>query len=179
MDELYDSMLITAGAVGFSMVTKKVLGESLGTPVTLVGAAKLAGAVGVSTLLVKWLQRKKYIPVDPFSTKGLSTSRCDRAANPTLRYMATLFGGAIQTTFAAVSFAGAGYLFKSFDKSGYLDEVRRHNEALEDLAKSKEKFYESEVKRRDEISKDCGRSCRTLIRISTRLMRRWITLEKY
>ena len=69
MDELYDSMLITAGAVGFSMATKKVLGESLGTPVTLVGTAKLAGAVGVSTLLVKWLQMKKYIPVDPFSTK--------------------------------------------------------------------------------------------------------------
>ena len=67
--------------------------------------------------------------------------------------MATLFGGAIQTTFAAVSFAGAGYLFKSFDKSGYLDEVRRHNKALEDLAKSKEAFYESEVKRRDKIQR--------------------------
>ena len=67
--------------------------------------------------------------------------------------MATLFGGAIQTTFAAVSFAGAGYLFKSFDNNGYLDEVRRHNKALEDLAKSKEVYYENEVKRRDKIQR--------------------------
>ena len=45
--------------------------------------------------------------------------------------MASLVGGFLQTTFAAVSFAGAGYLFKMFDKSGYEQEMKRHNLAVE------------------------------------------------
>ena len=48
--------------------------------------------------------------------------------------MASL-GGFIQTTFAAISFAGIGYLFKVFDKNGYEAELKRHNRALQDLAK--------------------------------------------
>ena len=55
----------------------------------------------------------------------------------------------IQTTFAAISFAGAGYLFKMFDKNGYGEEMKRHNLALEELGKQKEKFYEEEVRAHD------------------------------
>ena len=62
-----------------------------------------------------------------------------------------LVGGFLQTTFAAVSFAGAGYLFKMFDKNGYEQEVKRHNEALEKLQKEKEEFNEKEEKRQDRI----------------------------
>ena len=65
--------------------------------------------------------------------------------------MAAFLGGAVQTTFAAISFAGAGYLFQHFNKNGYEDEIKRHNRALEELAGSKEAFYENEVKRRDKV----------------------------
>ena len=59
--------------------------------------------------------------------------------------------GFIQNTFAAVSFAGAGYLFKMFDKNGYEQEMKRHNKALEKLASEKEKFYEMEVGKNDRV----------------------------
>ena len=65
--------------------------------------------------------------------------------------MASIVGSLLQTTFAAVSFAGAGYLFKAFDKNGYEAEIKRHNKALEVLAKAKELFYQNEVKERDRI----------------------------
>ena len=65
--------------------------------------------------------------------------------------MASIVRSLLQTTFAAVSFAGAGYLFKAFDKSGYEAEVKRHNKALEELAKAKEAFYQNEVKEHDRI----------------------------
>lgn len=60
-------------------------------------------------------------------------------------------GSFFQTTFAALSFAGAGYLFKYFDKNGYEAELKRHNSALENLASAKEKFYENEVRQHDRI----------------------------
>ena len=63
--------------------------------------------------------------------------------------MAGIVGSFLQTAFAAVSFAGARYLFKSFDKNGYEAEINRHNKALEDLANAKEAFYQNEVKQRD------------------------------
>ena len=62
-----------------------------------------------------------------------------------------LVGGFLQSTFAAVSFAGAAYLFKMFDENGYEQETKRHNIALENLAKAKEEFDEKEVKRNDRI----------------------------
>ncbi|CAB4018314.1 Hypothetical predicted protein [Paramuricea clavata] len=52
--------------------------------------------------------------------------------------------------FNAVAFAGAGFLFSKLNGQGYKEEVKRHNQALEKLAKTKEKFYESEVKRRND-----------------------------
>ena len=53
--------------------------------------------------------------------------------------------------FAAVAFSGAGLLFKHLDSNGYEAEMKRHNEALETLAKAKEKFYENEVLKHDRI----------------------------
>jgi hypothetical protein len=35
--------------------------------------------------------------------------------------------------FNAFAFAGAGYLFKMFDKNGYAEEAKRHNMAMEAL----------------------------------------------
>ena len=65
--------------------------------------------------------------------------------------MASIIGGMLQTAFAGLAFAGSGYLFKMLDKNGYEAEMKRHNKALEELAASKEKFYENEVKQRDRI----------------------------
>jgi hypothetical protein len=42
--------------------------------------------------------------------------------------------------FNAVAFAGAGFLFSKLNGQGYKEEVKRHNQALEKLAKAKEKF---------------------------------------
>ena len=65
--------------------------------------------------------------------------------------MASVIGGMLQTVFAGLAFADSGYLFKMLDKNGYEDKIKRHNKALEELAASKEKFYENEVKQRDRI----------------------------
>ncbi|CAB4001029.1 Hypothetical predicted protein, partial [Paramuricea clavata] len=40
--EVYDTVLLTAGAVGISMASKKLLKEPLGTPENVKGMAKLA-----------------------------------------------------------------------------------------------------------------------------------------
>ena len=66
MNELYDSTLITLGAVGVGMVTRKILKDGLSTPSNLISTLKLAAAVGLSTLGVKYAQDKKWIPENPF-----------------------------------------------------------------------------------------------------------------
>ena len=66
MNELYDSTLITLGAVGIGMVTRKIIKDGLSTPMNLVSTLKLAPAFGVSSLGVKYMQDKKWIPSDPF-----------------------------------------------------------------------------------------------------------------
>ena len=55
--------------------------------------------------------------------------------------------------FNAVAFAGAGFLFSKLNHTGYEKEIKRHNEAMEKLAKDKEKWYEEQVKRKEEIEK--------------------------
>ena len=55
VNDLYNAALFTIGAVGVSMASKKVLGEPLSAPASLQGTAKLAAAVGLSTLGVKYL----------------------------------------------------------------------------------------------------------------------------
>ena len=63
--------------------------------------------------------------------------------------METVVGG----LFNAVAFAGAGFLFSKLNHSGYEKEIKRHNEAMEKLARDKEKWYEEQVKRKQEIEK--------------------------
>ena len=63
--------------------------------------------------------------------------------------METVIGG----LFNAVAFAGAGFLFSKLNHTGYEKEIKRHNEAMEKLAKDKEKWYEEQVKRKEEIEK--------------------------
>ena len=66
MNELFDSTLITMGAVGVGVVTRKAIGDGLSTPASLMTTLKLAAAVGLSTLGIKYAQDKKWIPSDPF-----------------------------------------------------------------------------------------------------------------
>lgn len=66
-NELYDSLLYTSGAVAISMLSKKILKESMGTPENMKGTLKLAVAVAGGTVLVKYLQARKIIPLDPFN----------------------------------------------------------------------------------------------------------------
>ena len=53
--------------------------------------------------------------------------------------------------FNAFAFAGAGFLFSKLNHSGYKDEIKRHNLALEQLSKDKQEWYEKEVKRKNNI----------------------------
>ena len=68
MNELYDATMVTVGVVGLSMLSKKILKEKLTDATDFRDIAKLAAGVAGSTLLVKYLQNKKYIPVDPFKS---------------------------------------------------------------------------------------------------------------
>ena len=60
MNKLYDTTLITIGAVPVSMVPKRTIGEQLGTPATMKGTLKLAAAVGAGTVGVKYMQSMKW-----------------------------------------------------------------------------------------------------------------------
>ena len=53
--------------------------------------------------------------------------------------------------FNAFAFAGAGFLFSKLNHSGYKDEIKRHNLALEQLSAAKQKWYEKEVARKNNI----------------------------
>ena len=68
MNELYDTSLITFGAVGVSMISKKVLGQKLTMAENLMSTLKLAAAVGLSSLAVKYAQDKKWLLTDPFKS---------------------------------------------------------------------------------------------------------------
>ena len=46
----------------------KKIGLSLGTPVSMEAGVKFGAAIVDRTVLVKWAQDKKYLPVDPFKT---------------------------------------------------------------------------------------------------------------
>jgi hypothetical protein len=66
--EVYDAVLLTAGAVVVSMASKKIFKEPLGTPENVKGMLKLAVSVSLSSLLVSYLKEMKYLPDDPFKT---------------------------------------------------------------------------------------------------------------
>ena len=63
--------------------------------------------------------------------------------------METVVGG----LFNAVAFAGAGFLFSKLNHTGYEKEIKRHNEAMEKLTRDKEKWYENQMKRKEEMER--------------------------
>ena len=67
MNELYNAGLITLGATATSMVSKKLTKNGLGVSNSAQGTLKLVAAVGGGALLVKFLQKKDYIPKEPFN----------------------------------------------------------------------------------------------------------------
>ena len=69
MNELYNAGLITLGAVATSMVSRKLAKDDLGVPNSTQIILKLAAAVGGGSLLVKYLQKKDYVPNEPFKDK--------------------------------------------------------------------------------------------------------------
>ena len=54
--------------------------------------------------------------------------------------------------FNAFAFAGAGFLFKFLDKNGYEDEMKRHNLAMEKSTAAKEKWYENQLAKKNEMN---------------------------
>ena len=65
LNEAFDAGLITLGAVGVGIASKKVIKDGLGVPSTPVGVIKLALAVAGGSILVQYLQKKKMLPNDP------------------------------------------------------------------------------------------------------------------
>ena len=65
--------------------------------------------------------------------------------------MTAVAGTIFTTTVAEISVAGAVVLIEMIDKNRYAEEMKRHNQALEELAKAKELFYENEVRQHDKI----------------------------
>ena len=56
--------------------------------------------------------------------------------------MASVVAGGL---FNAIAFAGAGYVFHKLDKNGYEEELKTHNEAMEELSKARDEWYEKTV----------------------------------
>ena len=65
-EQLYDTTILTVGAVGVSFVSKKLTKDTLDVPMTLNGAAKLA--LELSVIGVKTLKDKSLLPDNPFKT---------------------------------------------------------------------------------------------------------------
>ena len=66
LNRLYNAGLITLGAVGVSMASQKLLKDDLGVTRSAQRVLRLAVAVGGVSVLVKFLQKKDYVPADPF-----------------------------------------------------------------------------------------------------------------
>ena len=79
MNELFNAGLITLGAVATSMVSRKLLKNDLGVSNTTQRMLKLAAAVEGGSVLVKYLQKKDYIPDEPFKDKLKYGKRSSRS----------------------------------------------------------------------------------------------------
>ena len=66
LNGLYNTGLITLGAVGVSMASQKLLKDDLGVTRSTQRVLRLAVAVGGGSVLVKFLQKKEYVPAEPF-----------------------------------------------------------------------------------------------------------------
>ena len=69
MNEIYNAELITLGAVATSMVSRKLTKDGLGVTSSAQSILKLAAAVGGGSVLVKYFQKKEYVPDTPFKDK--------------------------------------------------------------------------------------------------------------
>ena len=69
MNEIYNAGLITLGAVATSMVSRKLTKDGPGVTTSAQSILKLAMAVGGGSVLVKYLQKKEYVPDTPFKDK--------------------------------------------------------------------------------------------------------------
>ena len=66
MNTLYNTGLITLGAVATSLVSRKLMKNGLGVTGSTQGVLKLAAAVGGGSVLVKYLQKMNCVPEEPF-----------------------------------------------------------------------------------------------------------------
>ena len=66
--------------------------------------------------------------------------------------MASVIGQGAMTVFAGFAFSAAGWVMHKLDKPNYEAEVKRHNRALENLQRAREKWYEQEVEKKDRIA---------------------------
>ena len=66
LNSLYNAGLITAGAGVVSLASSKMLRENLGVTRTMQNLVKMAVAVGGASLLVKFAQKKDWMPSEPF-----------------------------------------------------------------------------------------------------------------
>ena len=66
MNTVYNAGLITLGAVGTSMVSKKLMKYEMGVSNTSQGILKLALAVGGGSILVKYAPKMGYVPEEPW-----------------------------------------------------------------------------------------------------------------
>ena len=66
LNGIYNAGLITLGAVATSMASKKLAKEDLGVSSSSRSILKMAAAVAGGSLLVKFLQKKDYVPAEPF-----------------------------------------------------------------------------------------------------------------
>ena len=69
MNELYNDGLVMLGAVATSMISRKLVKDDLGVTSTTSRILRLAAAVGGGSILVKYLQKKNYVPGEPFKDK--------------------------------------------------------------------------------------------------------------
>ena len=66
MNTAYNAGLITLGAVGTSVASKKLFRYDTGVSSSMQGVMKLALAVGGGALLVKYVQKAGYVPEEPW-----------------------------------------------------------------------------------------------------------------
>ena len=66
LNGLYNAGLIMLGAVGVSMASQKLLKDDLGVTRSTQRLLRLAVAVGGGSVLEKFLQKKEYVPAEPF-----------------------------------------------------------------------------------------------------------------
>ena len=66
----YDAGLITLGGLSVGFASKKITKDDLGVPTRPMSLVKLAAAIAGGSLIIKYLQKKELVPVDPFKKKA-------------------------------------------------------------------------------------------------------------